>query len=88
MLKFYLITVVIWMIIIYAMAAIFESSIKEKSWLKDKPNKKRGLLSSLFLLAAVPVMRLFVCICILMMAVYTPEQLEEMKKRGNEDGKM
>ena len=83
MLQFYLITVIIWMIIIYAMTAIFESSIKEKGWLKDKPNKKRGWLSRLFLLSAVPVMRLFVCICIFVMALYTPEQIEEMKKRGD-----
>ena len=83
MLKAYLISVVIWMIIIYAMAAIFETAIKEKGWTKEKKDKKRGLLSSLFLMAAVPVLRLFICICILVMATYTPGQIEEMKKRGD-----
>lgn len=80
MLKFYLATVVIWMIIIYAMTSIFISSIKENGWNKDKPSKKRIRLSGLFLLAAVPVIRLSVCICILVMALYTPEQIKERKK--------
>lgn len=84
MLTLYLMSVAIWMIIIYAMAAIFESSIKEKGWLKDKESKKRGVFTSLFLLSAVPIIRFIVALCIFIMATYTPEQIEEFKnKRGD-----
>lgn len=83
MLKIYLISVVIWMIIIYAMAAICEASIKTNGWTKDKESKKRGVISSLFILSAVPVFRIIVVISMFIMAAYTPEQVEEMKRRGD-----
>lgn len=77
MLKFYLTTVVIWMIIIYATAKMLGPAIKEKGWIKSDTSTKRGKFSTLFILAAVPLIRLWVWIVMFVMSVYTYEQLEE-----------
>lgn len=82
MLKFYLTTVVIWMIIIYAMAQIFKEGIKEKGWIKEDKSTKKGRFSILFTLAAVPIIRLFVCVLFIYMCSHTPEQLEALKEKG------
>lgn len=79
--KFYLTTVVIWMIIIYAMAKLFEEGIREKGWVKEDKSTKKGVFSKLFTLAAVPIVRLFVCVLIIYMSSHTPEQLEEWKMK-------
>lgn len=83
MLKLYLTTVVIWMIIIYATTKILGPSIKEKGWIKSDTSTKRGKLSTLFVLAAVPLIRLWVWILLFVMCTYTYEQFEEwIKKQG------
>ena len=79
MLKFYLTTVVIWMIIIWATVQMFGSAIREKGWIKEDKSTKKGRFSILFTLAAVPIIRLFVCLIIIFMSAYTPEQWQEMK---------
>ena len=84
MLKFYLTTVVVWMIIIWAMAQICEPAIREKGWIKEDKSTKKGRLSILFTLAAVPIIRVFVCIIIFFMSGYTPEQWQEMREKKDE----
>lgn len=85
MLKFYLTTVVIWMIIIRATAQIFEPAIREKGWIKEDKSTKRGRFSILFTLAAVPIIRLFVCVIIVFMSSHTPEQLQEMREKNKNE---
>jgi hypothetical protein len=77
MLKFYLTTVVIWMIIIYATAKFCGSTIKEKGWIKNVPSTKKSRLPNLFTLAAVPLLRLLVWIFLFVMCIYTREEFEE-----------
>lgn len=77
MLKFYLTTVVIWMIIIYATAKITAPVIKEKGWIKSDASTKKGKLSTLFTLAAIPVIRLLVWVFLFVMCTYTHKEFEE-----------
>ncbi len=85
MLKFYLTTVVIWVIIINAMVQIFKEGIKEKGWIKEDKSTKKGRFSILFTLAAVPIVRLFVCVIIVFMSSHTPEQLQEMREKNKDE---
>ena len=81
MLKFYLTTVIIWMIIIYSMCILFEKQIKEKGWLKNVlATSKLKAFILLFCMSSIPVIRLFAAISIFMMACLTPEEVEEMKE--------
>lgn len=86
MLKFYLTTVVIWMIIIYCVVAIFQNGIAKK--LKTNEEKKSGLfkkLKTLFVLAAIPIVRLFVVIVLIYIATCKQEDFDELMKRTNRD---
>ena len=77
MLKFYLTTVIVWMIIIYATAKLLGPTIKEKGWIKSDTSTKRGKFSTLFILSAVPGLRAAVWIFLFVMCAYTHEQFEE-----------
>lgn len=84
MLKFYLTTVAIWMIVIYCIAAIFQSGIVKK--LGEKEEKKASLfkrLKGLFILAAVPIVRLFVVILLIYIATCKQEDFDELMKKAN-----
>ena len=76
MLKFYLTTVVIWMIIIWATATICGPGIKEKGWIKNDTSTKRGKYSTL-IVAAIPLIRLLVWIFLFIMCSYTYEEFEK-----------
>lgn len=77
MLKLYLTTVVIWMIILWATAKITAPTIKEKGWIKNVPSTKKSGLPTLFALVAIPVLRLLVWIFLFVMCIYTREEVEE-----------
>ena len=81
MLKFYLTTVIIWMIIIYATAKLCGPTIIEKGWIKKVPSTKTSGLSTLFILAAVPIIRLLVWAFLLIMCICTREEFEEWVKK-------
>lgn len=80
MLKFYLTTVVVWMIIIYATAKIVGPVVKEKGWIKSDTSTNGGKFSTLFTLAAVPLIRLLVWIFLFVMCTYTHEEFDEWIK--------
>lgn len=86
MLKFYLTTVVIWMIIIYCTAVMFKSGIRKKIS-KDETKKTSlfGKLTILFPLAAVPIIRVFVVIIIIYIATCKQEDFDELMKRAEEN---
>ena len=69
MLKFYLTTVVIYMIIIYCMCSIFKNSIRAKGWTCEE--KRVNKFRMLFTLSAVPILRFGVLILIFYMATHT-----------------
>lgn len=86
MLKIYLSSILIWMIIIYCACFIFEKQVRENGWLTTENKSKDGGLKTLFVLSAIPVVRLFVFIIILVMTTYTKEQFDEWyKKVKNKD---
>ena len=85
MLKFYLTTVVIWMIIIESVTSIFSDAIKKKS--KKEETKKANIfkrLGALFTLAAIPFFRLFVVIVIVYIATCKQEDFDEIMKKAND----
>ena len=81
MLQFYLTTVVIWMIIIYATIQVLGPTMKEKGWVKDNTSTKRSGFSTLLTVAAVPILRLLIWIFLFIASMYTREQIEEWGKR-------
>lgn len=85
MLKFYLTTVIIWMFIIYCVTEIFQNGIVKK--LGANNGKEAGLfkkLESLFILSAVPIIRLFVVIVIIYIATCKQEDFDELMKKSDE----
>lgn len=88
MFKFYLTTVVIWMIIIYCTAAIFENAINKKlaTLPTYKENKKSSLfkkIRALFILAAVPIIRLIIVIVLIYIATCKQEDFDKLMESAN-----
>lgn len=88
MFKFYLTTVVIWMIIIYCTAAIFENAINKKlaTLPTYKENKKSSLFKkfrALFILAAVPIIRLIIVIVLIYIATCKQEDFDKLMESAN-----
>ena len=70
MLKFYLTTVVIWMIILQSTFSLFGDAVRKKIGVNE--TKKAGLikrLNILFVLAAVPIIRLILEIVFIYVAI-------------------
>jgi hypothetical protein len=85
MLKIYLSSVIIWMVVIYCMTSISKESIVKNGWINTENKQKRNWFAQLFILSAVPIFRLFIVIAILCMAICTKEQFEQWKKEQNKD---
>lgn len=77
MLKLYLTTVVIWMIIIYATAILVTPKVKENGWFKYDTSEKKGFFK-FCLTVLIPGVRLIVWVFLFVMCLYTPEQFEEL----------
>lgn len=85
MLGFYLSNVVIWMIIIYSAVFLCKDKIREKmaaSGVKSEKSGFFGTLVLLFVLAAIPVIRLIILISIIYMAVCSQEEFEELMNKN------
>lgn len=76
MLRIYLTSVLIYMIIIYALAYIGQDKINENGW-TDGIKKKGKPLVGLFCLAAVPILRIFFVLVIILMIGMTKEKFEK-----------
>lgn len=75
MLNFYLTTVLIWFIIVFASAKLTAKPIKENGW--TNPNIKKNLIKGMFgclLIAAVPVVRLLAVIGMYVLAFNKKEE--------------
>lgn len=86
MLKFYLTSVIVYMIMIFAAAYIGQYKIKANGWLDDA--KKQGSpWVYLFCISAVPIFRLLIVIVIFMMMSITKEDfdkyVDEVKNKSN-----
>lgn len=69
------------MIIIYATSSIFADKIKENGWINSNNNSGKSKLGTLFILSAVPILRVFVFIVFFIMTIYTKEQFDEFTKK-------
>jgi hypothetical protein len=82
-----MISVIVWMFIIYCSSVIFETGIKNKGWTDGMPDEKHGvitILKYLLILSAVPVIRVFVVISMVLMATHTKDEWNEMFKKDDE----
>lgn len=84
MLKLYLISVVIWMIIIGCTTSLFKEGIKKKLEKFELNKSKKSLFSglkALFILAAVPIVRLIIAIMLIYIATCKQEDFDELMKK-------
>ena len=79
MIKLYLISIVIWAIMLFGTCYIFEDKIRANGWL-DAPKSKKNPLLMLFFMSAIPVLRLVFFLSAIMMACVTQEQVDKWKK--------
>lgn len=87
MLWFYLATVIIWMIIIFCVTVIFKSGLEDKitkyseelgvDEKKARATKAKGF-GALFVMSAVPIIRLIIAIMIPYAASCSDEQFEKI----------
>ena len=82
MLEFYLTTVVIWMIIIASLLLMFGDAIKKKQANELKKTNVIKKIASLFVMSAVPVLRLVVAATIFYMAVCSQEDFDRLMNKN------
>lgn len=85
----YLSSVFVYMIIIYCTCSICKSSIRDKGWsFSSSETAKTNKWVGLFMLSAVPIVRVAVIVFIVYAATHTKEELEkwqaEVRERQNE----
>lgn len=82
MLEMYLSSVIIWMIIIFCICCIFAHKINENGWLDNANKKHPNRLFALFIVSAVPILRLFIAGAIIYMTTVTKKEFND--KYGKE----
>lgn len=81
MIKFYMTTVVIWMVIIYATIFVTKEAIKNNDWVTEKKDTTPlGTIIALFCMSAIPIYRFIVVCSLIMMSVKTKEEFEKWRK--------
>ena len=84
MLGFYLKTIVIWMIIMYCTITFFKKPLYEK--LANRITEKTTLLKALgylFMMSAIPIIRLLIELSIIYIAVCNQEDFDRMIEEHN-----
>lgn len=79
MIKLYLFSVVIWAIMIFGTAYLFEEKIKENGWVETNKSKKNPWMV-LFVASATPVVRVLFFISELIMIGMTKEKFEKLNE--------
>lgn len=84
MINFYMATVVIWMVIIYATTFITAEAIRNNGWITEKKETTPlKTIITLFCMAAIPIFRLVVVCALIMMSVKTKEEFEKWRNDLN-----
>ena len=86
MLQAYLVSICIWMIIIFCAAVLFAETIKQKGWIDS--GEHAGFFDmwfKLFCMSAVPLLRIVFLLTIIFMSAVSKEEYEEMKKKIDHD---
>lgn len=84
MIKFYLSTVIIWMIIMWSTIFLCKNELKKK--LAKIETEKTSLfqgLTALFAISAIPIIRLIILIMILYIAGCKQEDFDKLMKKAN-----
>ena len=84
MIKLYLISIAIWMIMMYGTAWLFEEKIKENGW-TNLPKSKKNPWMVLFVASATPVVRVLFFISELIMVGMTKEKFDEWIKESKNE---
>lgn len=84
MLGIYLSSIIFWIAIIYSLIVIFQEKIIENGWLNRPRNNKTNGYLVLFCISAVPILRILFAVCIVLMAMYTEEELNELVNRDDD----
>ena len=84
MIKLYLISIAIWMIMMYGTAWLFEEKIKENGWM-NLPKSKKNPWMVLFVASATPVVRVLFFISELIMVGMTKEKFDEWIKESKNE---
>ena len=84
MLKTYLVSVIIWMMINYSMIVMFGDKIKSNGWI-DRHEASIGKLKILFVISVVPFVRFLILSCLIYMTIYTQAQYDGRMEEINDD---
>ena len=84
MIKLYLISIVIWMIMMYGTAWLFEERIRENGWM-NLPKSKKNPWMVLFVASATPIVRVLFFISVLIMVGMNKEKFDEWTKETNNE---
>lgn len=80
MINFYMTTVVIWMVIIYATTFVTAEAIKNNGWITEKKETTPlKTIITLFCMSAIPIFRLVVVCALIMMSAKTKEEFEKWR---------
>ena len=88
MLKIYITSVLIWMIILWSAVALFAPSIQKNGWLDAAGNDNnivRHPVAYLFVCAAVPFFRLLLLSAMVTMSGMTKESYEKIQHRKEDE---
>ena len=77
MLTNYLTSIIIYMVIIYCEIKVFMSNIIKNGWTTETSNQKVRI-GPLFLLSAIPVVRLVLAISLCIIFIYPKEKMDEL----------
>ena len=84
MLQIYLASILIWVIIIYAVTTLCADKIVNNGWLNSvTPSGANRSLVTLFAVASIPIVRLLMVVALITMTSMTPEEYEEWRNNLN-----
>lgn len=75
----YLISIVVWAIMIFGTVYLFEDKIRENGWMNGVKKNTKNPWLILFFMTAIPILRTVFFIAAIMMVGMTKEQFEELK---------
>lgn len=85
MLKVYLVSVLIFMIINLSIAIVFRDAYIKNGWIVEPHNSWCKRIYNAFLLSAVPILRVFITVLLICMACMKKEDLEKIVEEHKND---
>lgn len=82
MFNFYISTVFMWAIILFALVILCENFIRDNGYFVDGGKKKDKWFIYCLLISAIPVIRLSVAAVLILMAIYPEKEFYEMIEKS------